>query len=182
MSASAPARASANRIAARWRSRNFSYHGLRRLPARHRWKHEPASGQYATVIGELLFGDPNEAPMTRSNGSRMQLLAWTKGNHFAGPDLDAAPDRRGSSINRKHEKNHAGGHRDESDPRLCLLDGRQPQPLKPDLGHSRLKLPAPGEQHPGDPVSAQSRLKILRFTKYRCAAARHSSPRPDPKP
>jgi len=50
---------------------------------------------------------------------------------------------------------------------LSLLDGRQPQALERDLGQSRAKLAAAGDQQPGNAVRAQSSLKILRFTQIR---------------
>jgi hypothetical protein len=56
---------------------------------------------------------------------------------------------------------------------LFLLYGCQPPAVEPNLGQSRAELTAAGDQQAGDTVCAQSRLKILRFTKDGRAAARH---------
>src|SRR5262249_12313674 len=58
---------------------------------------------------------------------------------------------------------------------------RQPATVEPNLGQSRTQLAAAGDLQAGDAVRAQSRLKVLGFTKYRRAAARHSASTPMPE-
>jgi hypothetical protein len=143
-------------------------------PARHRRNHEPGSTQHAAVIGKLLFQDLNSSPVTGSGSSCVQPLAGTECDHFAGSNFDSAPDRRWSSVDRKRDQDNARRHHDKRNPCLRLLESRQPQVHEPELGQSRPELAAVGDQHPGDAVRAQGSLKILRFTKDRRAAARHS--------
>jgi len=115
----------------------------------------------------------NGAPVRQSERPRVQAQAGAKSDHFAVPDLDPCPDRRRPFANWKRNQDHARGYRHKGDPRQFLLHGCQPPAVERELGQSRAELAAAGDQQAGDTVCAQSRLKILRFTKDGCAAARH---------
>jgi hypothetical protein len=153
----------------------------RRPPARHRWNNKPSSIQRPAALGKLLVRHLNGAPVAEADRSRVHPLAWAEGEDLARSHLDPAPDRRWSCVDRKRDQHHARGHRDKGDARLFLLDSRQSPAVKPNLGQSRAELATAGDQQAGDAVRAQSRLKILRFTKYRRAAARHSASPPMPE-
>jgi hypothetical protein len=112
----------------------------------------------------------------------MHPLAYSERDHLAVPDLDPGPDRGGLSAKWKRGQDHARGCRDKGDPWLFLIDGRQPPAVEPNLGQTRAEWAAADDQQAGDAVCAQSHLKILRFTKYRRAAARHLLSLPDAKP
>src|SRR5215471_2703129 len=153
------------------------YRCPRRSPARCGRNGETGPGQGATVLGKLLIRRVNSAPVTGADGSCVQPLTWAERDHLASSDLDSAPDRRWSSVDRKRDQDHARRHRDKGNPCELFFDRRELKALEPNLGQSRAELAAAGDQQPGYAVGAQSRLKILRFTKYRRAAARHCSHR-----
>src|SRR5215469_9328981 len=65
--------------------------------------------------------------------------------------------------------------------RFAIMPLPPPPAGEPNLGQSRTQLAAAGDLQAGDAVRAQSRLKVLGFTKYRRAAARHSASTPVPE-
>ena len=142
-------------------------------PSRRRRNNEPGAAQRTTIAGKLLVRHLDCAPATGSECSRVQPLVPAESNHPARSDLDPAPDRRWPFVDRKRDHDHVRGNRHKGDPWLCFLYGRQPQAIEPDLRQPRAELAMTSDQQPGNTVRAQSGLKILRFTKYRCAAAGH---------
>ena len=52
----------------------------------------PSSTQGATIIGKLLFPDPNGAPVAGAHGCRVHPLTRAERYEFSGSDLDPAPD------------------------------------------------------------------------------------------
>ena len=64
-----------------------------RPPARRGQNSKPGSSQRATVIGKLLIWELNGTPVAEADGSCVHPLVRAESDHFAGSDLDPAPDR-----------------------------------------------------------------------------------------
>jgi len=84
-----------------------------------------------------------------------------------------APDRRGSTAERKRDQNRIRRHRDKNDPRKLLFAGRQPQMVQLDLRQPRAKLAPADDRQAEDAVRAQRSLKIVRVAENRRGATWH---------
>src|SRR5215467_8953779 len=92
----------------------------RRSPTRCGRNDEPGPTQHTAVVGETLFGDLTGSPATGPDGSCVQPLARSESDDFVGVDLNSAPDRRRSSVERKRAQDPARGLRDDRNAWLCL--------------------------------------------------------------
>jgi hypothetical protein len=143
-------------------------------PARHRRNREPGSTQHAAVIGKLLFQDLNSTPVRGSGSSCVQPLAGPECDHFAGSYFDPPQTGDGPpSIGNATRTMPAGTAINAI--RACASSTAASRKCTSPSWVSRARNWPPSVTSTlATPSAAQSSLKILRFTKDRRAAARHS--------